>query len=149
MHAWLSITCSADGQVLAAGSDGGYVSTSTDGGLSWAVEQSTGSRAWYGMASSADGSLLVASDYGGYVYTASSVSPTHSPSISPQDDPESSNSGDNGGLSDSAVVGLSVSFSIAGAVLIFVFGLYIYRKFFVKSRDRTKLDELKDDLMFI
>ena len=71
---WQSITSSADGTKLAAVAndwgDGYYIYTSTDSGVSWTEQTSSGQRYWSSIASSADGTKLAAVDINGYIYTS-------------------------------------------------------------------------------
>ena len=67
---WLAISCSADGQRIAAVVYGGYIYTSTDGGATWTERTGAGSRNWYGVPGSEDMSIIAAGAYGNYIYTS-------------------------------------------------------------------------------
>ncbi len=79
VHWFYSVTSSADGTKLAAVDYGpGYIYTSSNSGLTWTAQTSSGQRTWYYIKSSAsstdstvDGKYLVAVVNGGYVYTSS------------------------------------------------------------------------------
>jgi photosystem II stability/assembly factor-like uncharacterized protein len=60
VRAYTSITSSADGQKLAITTDGGYIYTSTDAGVSWQTRESAGVRNWLAIDSSSDGTQLIA-----------------------------------------------------------------------------------------
>lgn len=57
---WWQITSSADGTKLAAVVDGGYIYTSSDGGVVWDERQGAGELGWMDIVSSSDGARLVA-----------------------------------------------------------------------------------------
>jgi len=67
---WQSVTSSTNGMKLAACIDGGYIYTSTDGGLTWTERTGAGMRSWVGITGSADGQKIAAAVYGGYIYTS-------------------------------------------------------------------------------
>lgn len=66
---WYSIASSNDGTKLVAGTDIGFIHTSTDSGASW-TERFDAPGGFYTVASSDDGTKLVAGAYGGYIYTS-------------------------------------------------------------------------------
>ncbi|MEY4440435.1 MAG: hypothetical protein RLY49_61 [Candidatus Parcubacteria bacterium] len=67
---WTSITSSADGTKLAATNNGGYIYTSTDGGVTWTEQTGASSRSWTSITSSADGTKLAATEVGGFIFTS-------------------------------------------------------------------------------
>ncbi len=67
---WYSIASSADGTKLVAGTNNGYIYTSTDSGVNWTEQTNSGTHTWYGVASSSDGTKLVAGASAGYIYTS-------------------------------------------------------------------------------
>jgi len=67
---WQSITMSSDDTKLAACVYGGYIYTSTDGGITWTEQTSAGYRRWISIAMSSDGTKLAACVYSGYIYTS-------------------------------------------------------------------------------
>jgi hypothetical protein len=66
---WGDLTCSADGNKLAAIIRNGSISYSTDGGGSW-PSSGVASLLWTNIAASADGGKMVAVAYGGPIYTS-------------------------------------------------------------------------------
>ena len=69
---WTSVTSSADGSKIAAGTYDDYIYTSTDGGVNWVQRASSfGIKRWYSITSSADGVKLAATAYGSYIYISS------------------------------------------------------------------------------
>ncbi len=80
-HDWRSMASDSTGMKLAAGDmgsgNGGYIYTSTDGGLTWTGQTASGIHTWLGIASDSTGTKLVAGDNnslcacaGGYIYTS-------------------------------------------------------------------------------
>jgi photosystem II stability/assembly factor-like uncharacterized protein len=57
---WTSVTSSSDGTKFVAGTNGGYIYTSVDGGVTWTERQGAGSNAWRSVTSSADGTVIAA-----------------------------------------------------------------------------------------
>ena len=65
-----SVAMTPDGLGIAAGSDGNYVYTSTDGGTTYTQQTSSGQRNWYGVTLSSDGAKIAAADNNnGYIWT--------------------------------------------------------------------------------
>jgi photosystem II stability/assembly factor-like uncharacterized protein len=82
---WLDIASSSDGMKLVAADAGGYLYTSTDGGISWTARATNlGNQAWVSVASSTDGTKLVAvqGNNTGKIYTSSNSGETWSESNS-------------------------------------------------------------------
>ena len=72
---WTSITSSANGSMLAAGTYNGYIYTSSDCGVTWTAQTLSGQHYWSSVTSSSDGKYLAATDFGGrgtdgYIYTS-------------------------------------------------------------------------------
>ena len=73
---WRSVTSSnilmgtAPIKLAAVASNGGYIYTSSDFGVTWVSRTSAGSRNWYSIDSSWDGTKLAAVADGGYIYTS-------------------------------------------------------------------------------
>ena len=67
---WQGISCSADGQYIAAAGGSTNIYTSTDGGATWTARTGAGSRDWYGVTGSEDMSLIAACANGNYIYTS-------------------------------------------------------------------------------
>lgn len=80
---WTGISCSSDGTKLAAVCSKhnipvfgpqevveSYVCTSTDGGVNWVSQISSGDKNWVGIASSSDGTKLAACAGMGYIYVS-------------------------------------------------------------------------------
>jgi hypothetical protein len=65
-----AITSNSDGTKLAAVVWGGYIYTSTDSGVTWTEDTSSGYQNWNSITSSADGTKLAAVAYNGYIYTS-------------------------------------------------------------------------------
>jgi len=63
---WQAICCSNDGSKLAAVVYGGFIYTSSDGGLSWTQRENE--RSWSDISCSYDGSELIACEFGGKIY---------------------------------------------------------------------------------
>jgi hypothetical protein len=61
---------SSDGTKLAATDYQGYIYTSPDSGVTWNIQNGSGSRNWIEIASSSDGTKLAAVNAGGYIYTS-------------------------------------------------------------------------------
>lgn len=73
---WQSITSSADGSKLAAVEYGGYISTSSDFGVTWIQRRSPGNQLWNWIASNSEGRILVATVEDGDIYTSSNFGAT-------------------------------------------------------------------------
>lgn len=67
---WNAITCTPDGNVIAATVQQGYVYISIDGGTTWYECVNAGSRDWSGVTVSGTGATVAAYVYGGYIYTS-------------------------------------------------------------------------------
>jgi hypothetical protein len=65
---WTSITSSADGQYLAAGTNGGLIWRSTDFGENWSYVSSSEWNSWTSITSSADGQYLAAVTNGSLIW---------------------------------------------------------------------------------
>lgn len=83
-----SIAASADTSKLVgvdsygSSDEGGYIYTSTDGGLTWTERNSLGSQYWSSVTSSSDGVKLAATVMDGYIYTSNDAGVTWSTSTS-------------------------------------------------------------------
>jgi hypothetical protein len=64
-HNWYSVASSSDGTKLAAVVNGGYIYTSTNGGVTWTEQTGSGQHGWFSIASSSDGTKLAAVNYDG------------------------------------------------------------------------------------
>lgn len=69
-RSWRGVVSSADGKKMVAVGNNTYVYTSTDSGVNWTENTSTGQKSWYAVASSADGVKLVAVADGSRIYTS-------------------------------------------------------------------------------
>ena len=65
---WSAVATSDDGQKLVAVESGGFIYSSSDGGVNWLVRDAV--RTWQGVASSSDGIKLAAVVSGGMIYTS-------------------------------------------------------------------------------
>jgi len=79
---WQSITSSSDGSVLAGAMDGRYVYLSTDSGVNFAAQTSTGTQSFRSIASSSDGGKLAVTAGKIWSYSALAPAPTIT-SVSP------------------------------------------------------------------
>jgi Chitobiase/beta-hexosaminidase C-terminal domain len=71
---WTSIAMSSDGSHLAACGKSGYIYTTTDGGTTWACQDSLGVQQWTSVAMSSDGSRIAACC--GDIYTSTDAGTT-------------------------------------------------------------------------
>jgi hypothetical protein len=86
-RAWKTVAASADGSVIWAAEESGYVYYSADAGATFTVKTNSGNRAWRSICCSSDGTIVYAAATGGQVYksinTGSSWSvPTGCPNAS-------------------------------------------------------------------
>lgn len=68
-EAWTAVATSSDRTHLAAGTQGGAIYTSADGGATW-VAQNSGDQDWTAIASSADGKILLAGASPSHLYVS-------------------------------------------------------------------------------
>jgi photosystem II stability/assembly factor-like uncharacterized protein len=67
-RAWKTVAASADGSIIWAAEESGYVYYSTDAGATFTVKTNSGNRAWRSICCSSDGTIVYAAATGGQVY---------------------------------------------------------------------------------
>ena len=80
MRNWSAIDISSDGSKVVACANGGYIYTSTDGGITWNERITAGFRAWTGVAFYSAG--IIACEYGGGIWTSTDNGVTWSQDLS-------------------------------------------------------------------
>jgi hypothetical protein len=83
LQSWRAITCSSDGNNLAAAVYGGYIYSSTDTGVSWVQKTSTGLQNWSDITSSSDGTKIAATVENGSIWTTADSQNTWTERIRP------------------------------------------------------------------